>query len=60
MRCEKRGRAASDAGRAFKGREAPSRAVARLTRREWILRIIAVIVAFSFFGSIFYTLFTGF
>lgn len=34
-----------------------ARLVTRLTRREWAIRIVAILVAFSFVSGIFYALF---
>lgn len=32
----------------------------RLTRREWLLRVVAVLIALSFVSGVFYTLFEAF
>lgn len=34
--------------------------MARLTRKEWIIRIVALVVAFSFLSGILLTLFQAF
>lgn len=38
----------------------PPRRVARLTRKEWAIRVVAIMVALSFFGGIFMSFFSSF
>lgn len=34
--------------------------VARLTRKEWVIRVVSLVIAFSFLATIFLSFFSGF